>query len=111
MVYIGFWVKRDGVKPINTKIEARTNMVPHFLRKEVRKFIGVINYYRDMCPRRSHTLVSLPKLTFNKRKCKWTKVEQYIFDEIKRIVARDTLLTYPDFYEAFKIHTDVSAFQ
>ena len=64
-----------------------------------------------MCPRRSHTLVSLPKITFNKRKFKWTKVEKYIFDEIKRIVARDTLLTYPDFNEAFKIHNDVSTFQ
>ena len=38
-------------------------------------------------------------------------MEQDAFDEIKRIVARDTLLTYPDFNEAFKIHTDASAFQ
>ena len=64
-----------------------------------------------MCPRGSHTLVSLPKITLNKRIFKWTKVEKYIFDEIKRIVARDTLLTYPDFNEAFKIHTGVSALQ
>ena len=33
-------------------------------------------------------------------------LEQYAFDKIKRIVARDTLLTYPDFNENFKIHTD-----
>ena len=26
-------------------------------------------------------------------------------------MARDTLLTYPDFNETFKIHTDVSVFQ
>ena len=26
-------------------------------------------------------------------------------------MARDTLLTYPDFNEALKIHTDASAFQ
>ena len=26
-------------------------------------------------------------------------------------MARDTLLTYPDFNETFKIHTDASAFQ
>ena len=39
------------------------------------------------------------------------KSEKYTFVEIKRIVACDTLLTYPDFNETFKIHTDVSAFQ
>ena len=33
------------------------------------------------------------------------------FDEIKRIVACDTLLTYLEFNEAFKIHTNASAFQ
>ena len=40
-----------------------------------------------------------------------TKIEQAEFDKIKRIVARDTLLTYSDFNEKFKINTDASAFQ
>ena len=39
------------------------------------------------------------------------QVKQDDFDEIKRIVARNTLLTYPDFNETFKIYTDASAFQ
>ena len=39
------------------------------------------------------------------------KVEQYPFDENKRIVARDNVLTYPDFNETFKIHTDASTLQ
>ena len=39
------------------------------------------------------------------------QVKQDAFDKIKRIMARDTLLTYPDFNETFKIHTDASAFQ
>ena len=40
-----------------------------------------------------------------------TNVEQDAFIEIKRIMARDTLSTYPGFNKTFKIHTDVSAFQ
>ena len=46
-----------------------------------------------------------------KRNSKWTKIEQYAFDAIKRIVDRTTLLTYPDFNENFKIHTDASDFK
>ena len=46
-----------------------------------------------------------------KRKFKWTKVEQDAFNEIKHIVARDNSLTYPNFNENFKIHTNASAFQ
>ena len=39
------------------------------------------------------------------------KVEHDAYGKIKRIVARDTLLTYPDLNETFKIHTNASAFQ
>ena len=60
---------------------------------------------------RSHMLVPLTKLTSIKNKFKWTNVEQDDFDEIKQIVAHDTLLTYSDLNKTFKINTDASAFQ
>ena len=64
-----------------------------------------------MWPRRSHMLAPLTKITSNKRKYKWTKIEQDAFDEIKPIMSRNTLLTYPDFNETFKIHTNASEFR
>ena len=39
------------------------------------------------------------------------QVKIYAFDIIKPIVDRYTLLTYADFDETFKIHTDASTFQ
>ena len=80
MEYLGFWVTRDGVKPINKKIESMTNMVPTTSRKESLEFIGVIKYYRDMWPRWSYKLASLTKLTYIKGNFKWTQVEQDDFD-------------------------------
>ena len=64
-----------------------------------------------MWERRSHTLSPLNKIKSIQVKCKWTKIESYAFDEIQRAVARDDLLTYPDFNGVFKIHTDASDFQ
>ena len=46
-----------------------------------------------------------------KWKFRWTQVKQYAFVEHNRIMARDTLLTYPDFNEVLKIHANASAFQ
>ena len=111
MEYLGFWVTHNGIKPINRKIEDIINMAPPNYRKEVRRFIGVINIYHDMWPRRSYTLAPLTKLTYIKRNFKWTQFEQDAFGKIKRILARDTLPTYPYFNETFKIHTNASAFQ
>ena len=48
MGYLGFYVTRDGVKPINRKIEAITIMNTPTYRKEVQKFIGVINFFRNV---------------------------------------------------------------
>ena len=64
-----------------------------------------------MWPRMSHMSAPLTKKPPNKRKFKWIKIKQYTSDEIKRIVARNTLLTYTDFNDAFKINIDSSAFQ
>ena len=64
-----------------------------------------------MWPRRSHTLSPLTRLTSIKNKFKCTQVEQDSFNKIKRIMAHDTLPTYPDSNKIFKIHTDDSALQ
>ena len=56
-------------------------------------------------------LAPLTKITPNKRKFKWTKSERDSFNEIMRIVDRDTLLTYTYFNETFKMHTNPSNLQ
>ena len=38
-------------------------------------------------------------------------MEQKAFDDIKRTVAHDNLLAYPDFNKHFDIHTDASDYQ
>ena len=63
--------------------------------------MGVLNYYRNMWPRSSHTLAPLTKLTSIKRGFKWTQVKQDDFDRIERLVEHNPLSTYPDFIEAF----------
>ena len=106
--YLGYWVTRDGVQPVPKKVEAIHNIAPPKNKKELRGFIGMVNYYRDMWIRRSDTLAPLTALTSKEAKWRWTEVEQKAFDTMKRIVSRETLLAYPNFSEPFEIHTDAS---
>ena len=46
-----------------------------------------------------------------KNKSKWAQFKLDAFNKIKRIVVRNTLLSYPYFNETFKTHTNASAFQ
>ena len=35
-----------------------------------------------------------------KKKLKWTEVHQKAFEDIKKVMAKETILTYPNFREA-----------
>jgi hypothetical protein len=109
--YLGYWITRDGVKPLNKKVEAINNLAAPTNRKELRRFIGLINYYRDMWIRRSEVLAPLTALTSTKVNWKWTEVEQNAFDTMKRLLARETILSFPDFAKPFHINTDASKIQ
>ena len=56
-------------------------------------------------------LAPLTRLNSIQRRFKWAHSEQDTSDEINQIVVRNTLLTYPDFNETFKSHTNASALQ
>ena len=56
-------------------------------------------------------VANLTKIISSKVKFIWTKIEQYLFEEIKRILAHGVLLDYPDFNVEFNIHTNVSDLQ
>ena len=43
-----------------------------------------------------------------KKKLKWTEVHQKAFEDIKKVMTKEIIITYPNFNEVFEIHTDVS---
>ena len=45
--YLGFWISRTGIRPITKKVEAIQQLKPPKTRRELRRFIGIINYYRE----------------------------------------------------------------
>ena len=58
--YLGYILTRDGIKPQSKKIEAILAINPPTNVKELRRFLGMVQYYRDMWMRRSKSLHLLP---------------------------------------------------
>jgi hypothetical protein len=54
--YLGYWITRKGIQPMRNKVEAILNNKALKTKKELRQFIGIVNYYRDMWFRRSELL-------------------------------------------------------
>jgi len=53
------------------KVKAVLKIAEPKTQKELRSFIGVVNYYRDMWVRQSHVLAPLAALTSKTTKWKW----------------------------------------
>jgi len=106
--HLGCWIIRTGIKPVYDKVKAVLRIAEPKTRKELRSFVGVVNCCRDMWVRRSHVLAPLAALTSKTTKWKWEPQHQKAFAMAKRIIAKETLLAYPNFNEPFQIHTDAS---
>ena len=106
--YLGYWVTCEGIQPMPNKVDAIKNLAPPKNCRQLRRFIGIINYYRDMWKSRSELLSPLSSLTSTSVPWKWTQVEQKAFEAVKKVISRETLLAFPDFNQAFEIHTDAS---
>ena len=96
------------MKLLPEKVKAILAIATPKNRTELRSFIGIVNYYRDMWIQRSHVLAPLASLTSNKTKWSWGQQQAVAFQTAKRIIAREVMLAYPDFSKPFEIHTDAS---
>ena len=97
--------------PTPQKVKALSNIAIPQTKKQLRSFIGMINYYRDMWIRRSEILAPLTQLTSKNAKWDWKNEHQMAFNTIKKIFSQETLLRHPDFNKPFEIHTDASKAQ
>ena len=109
--YLGYWLTRNGIQPQPKKVEAILRLSPPKDKRQLRHFLGMINYYRDMWQRRSHHSAPLTGLVSKTAKFIWGPEQQKAFDTIKKIISRETLLAFPDFNKEFHIYTDASAYQ
>ena len=119
--YLGYTLTRDGIKPQAEKVSVILALQPQSNVKQLRRVLGIIQYYRDIWEKRTDTLSPLTDLvgecgTTKSTKKKgtkkapwhWDDIHQKAFESIKTMIARDIVLAYPDFTKKFVIYTDAS---
>jgi hypothetical protein len=108
--FLGYWLTPPGLKPWTKQIDAILRMDTPKNVKQTRSILGVVTYYRNMWPKCSHILTPLTELT-GKDKFVWTNRHQQAFEAMNALMAKDTLLAYPNHNLSFDIYTDASDYQ
>ena len=122
--YLGYVLTGEGIKPQPRKVEAILALTLPQNVKQLRRFLGMVQHYRDLWAKRSKMLSPLTDLvgecghTNATRATKtkhtpwhWDDMHQTAFNDIKTANAKDVVLAYPDYSQGFEIYTDSSKFQ
>ena len=72
--YLGYIINQNRIKPQPKKVQAILRMQVPKTVKQLRGFIGLVNFYRDLWRRRAHYMTPLTKLVSQKKgPIKWNE--------------------------------------
>ncbi len=101
VTYLGKIVGGGQVRPVESKVEAIINFPVPTTRRELRRFLGMVGYYRNFCVNFSAVASPLTDLLSPKVPFKWTESCQMSFEQIKALLINSPILFAPDFHLRF----------
>ena len=92
--YCGHAVSADGLYKLPVKVDAIRDSPQPTNISQFRSFLGLVNYYARFLPNLSTTLQPLNRLLQHNTPWHWTDACTAAFDEVKRQIGSDLVLTH-----------------
>lgn len=108
VTYLGYVIGQGKVAPINAKVQAIMDFPVPDSKKALRRFLGMIGYYRKFCKNFAEIALSLTNQLKKSVKFTWDEACQRAFDRLKSLLCHFPVLKSPDFNKPFSIAVDAS---
>lgn len=108
VVYLGHRFDKHGIYPTLNHITAIQNMTEPTNQKELRSFLGCINYYQKFVPNLQGNCILLYELLKKGNRWKWTKEHGEKFNELKGVLTAETTLAHYTPALPLILYTDAS---
>ena len=111
--FLGHIVSEKGLSKPQSYIDAVTNFPRPTTVRELREFIGLINFQRKFVPKCSVIMKPLSRLTGQAKTAKltWTEEMAEAFERLRDEIQKDIVLAFPDYSESaspLELYTDAS---
>lgn len=110
--FLGYNISASGTKPLPEKVEAITNFPTPKTVKELRRFLGMLNFYRRFIPSAAQHQAPLNALLTDSVKgshpVHFTETEDAAFKGCKESLCQAALLAHPDSEAKLAVVTDAS---
>ena len=109
ITYLGHVISSNGVEPDGKKLAAVTTYPTPSSNHEVKRFLGLSNYYRRFIPHYAQIAEPLNRLLRKTSKSfNWTPECDTAFNTLKAKLTSPPILAYPCFADPFMVSTDAS---
>ena len=111
--FLGNLISKDGFRPTPEKVQAIANFPKPRTVVELRRFLGLINFYRRSLQQAANLQAPLhaylgESRKNDKRETYWTQEAEEAFEKIKEDLANVTLLVHPVINAETRLVTDAS---
>lgn len=106
--YLGYTLSEEGLAIDSTKVQAILDYPTPRTTKEIRRFIGMVSFYKQFIAKFSDLTAPITDLLKGKKAKSWTKEAEDNFLKIKSILVSPNVLANPDFQLPFIIESDAS---
>ena len=108
--FCGYQIDSQGLHKTPDKIQAMLEAPRPTSVTQLRSFLGIISYYHRFLPNLSTVLAPLHELLKAHTQWKWTGDCEKAFEEVKKLVASDTVLIHFDPQLPISVACDASAY-
>ncbi|XP_061715536.1 uncharacterized protein K02A2.6-like [Cydia pomonella] len=91
--YLGHSIDKNGIRPTKQKLDAISKAATPTNAKELRSFLGLVNFYERFIPHLHGICADLHELTGNRQPWRWTEHENQIFEATKQCITLSKPLT------------------
>ena len=103
---LGYLVSGEGIRADPDKVSAIEQLHPPQDVKELRRFLGMTGYYRQLIPGYAEKAASLHPLTGKRTPWIWGEAQQESFNALRDALVSSEVMAHPHVGGPYKLYTD-----